>query len=215
MLYGVYVGNIDSSVSLEMVKQCFSQCGVIAHSALHGKNTDPYRYGFVRYKTDEERNRALQLNGFTLAGRALKVGVCKDQPKKPDANFISLSAGIQNPHTLALLAQQQLIGNQGISNAHCLPSLLNTIPTIPQAQSMYPQTIQSQTTMQDNNTSNSVNQPPSSELLAQREVQRMQFFNIINTETQKYISTYFIDLTLPVSKQVPMKKKRQRVVNNV
>ena len=81
--FGCYIGNVDASISLETLKQCFAQCGRISNASLNGKDTDPYRYGFIDFTTEAERDKALAFNGFTLAGRALKVGVSKGTGAAP------------------------------------------------------------------------------------------------------------------------------------
>lgn len=75
--FGCYVGNIDRTVTLEMLKQVFSQCGTIIDCSLNGRDEDPYRYGFIDFASEDDRQRAMKYNGFTLVGRKLKVGHSK------------------------------------------------------------------------------------------------------------------------------------------
>lgn len=82
--FGCYIGNIDSSVSLDMLKQVFSQCGSILDCSLNGRETDPYRFGFIDFANEGDRDRAIKFNGVTLAGRALKVGVSKGNVNRPN-----------------------------------------------------------------------------------------------------------------------------------
>ena len=82
--YGCYVGNIDSTISLDMLKQIFSQCGNIIDASLNGKETDPYRYGFIDFSTEVERERAFKLDGVKFANRCLKVSISKGNVGKPN-----------------------------------------------------------------------------------------------------------------------------------
>ncbi|CCW69135.1 unnamed protein product [Phytomonas sp. Hart1] len=82
--FGCYIGNIDRSVTLEMLKQVFCQCGTIIDCSLNGREEDPYRYGFIDFATEDDRARAMKYNGYTLVGRKLKVGVSKGNVNKPE-----------------------------------------------------------------------------------------------------------------------------------
>jgi hypothetical protein len=82
--YGCYIGNIDRSVTIDMLKQVFCQCGTIIDCSLNGREGDPYRFGFIDFATEDDRARALKYNGFTLVGRKLKVGISKGNVNKPE-----------------------------------------------------------------------------------------------------------------------------------
>lgn len=82
--FGCYIGNIDRSVSLELLKQLFSQCGTIVDCSLNGRDEDPFRYGFIDFATEEDRSRAMKFNAFVLHERKLKVGISKGNVNKPD-----------------------------------------------------------------------------------------------------------------------------------
>lgn len=81
--FGCYVGNIDASVPIETIRQVFSQCGQVLDASLNGRETDPYRFGFIDFSNEADRERALKFNGITLAGRQLKVGVSKGNVGRP------------------------------------------------------------------------------------------------------------------------------------
>lgn len=83
--FGCYIGNIDRSVSLELLKELFSQCGTIVDCSLNGRDEDPYRYGFIDFATEEDRSRAMKFNSFLLHDRRLKVGISKGNVNKPEA----------------------------------------------------------------------------------------------------------------------------------
>ncbi|KPI83729.1 putative Rna-binding protein [Leptomonas seymouri] len=82
--FGCYIGNIDRSVTIDMLKQVFCQCGTIIDCSLNGREGDPYRFGFIDFATEDDRARALKYNGFTLVGRRLKVGISKGNVNKPE-----------------------------------------------------------------------------------------------------------------------------------
>lgn len=82
--FGCYIGNIDRSVTVDMLKQVFCQCGTILDCSLNGREGDPYRFGFIDFATEDDRSRALKYNGFTLVGRKLKVGVSKGNVNRGD-----------------------------------------------------------------------------------------------------------------------------------
>lgn len=90
--FGCYIGNIDRSVTLDMLKQVFCQCGTIVDCSLNGRDEDPYRYGFIDFSSEDDRARAMKYNGFTLVGRKLKVGVSKGNVNRPDG-YDQTSAG--------------------------------------------------------------------------------------------------------------------------
>lgn len=75
--FGCYVGNIDRSVPLEMLKQIFSQCGTIIDCSLKGGDDAPFRYGFIDFATEDGRQKALKFDGLPVKDRKLKVGKSK------------------------------------------------------------------------------------------------------------------------------------------
>ncbi|GET87731.1 RNA-binding protein, putative [Leishmania tarentolae] len=91
--FGCYIGNIDRSVTIDMLKQVFCQCGTIIDCSLNGREGDPYRFGFIDFATEDDRARAMKYNGFTLVGRKLKVGVSKGNVNKPEGYATGNSAG--------------------------------------------------------------------------------------------------------------------------
>lgn len=81
--YGCYIGNIDRSVPLDALKQLFSQCGAIVECSLNGRDTDPFRYGFIDFASEADRDRALKFDGMEIAERRLKVGVSRGNVNRP------------------------------------------------------------------------------------------------------------------------------------
>ncbi|TPX56439.1 hypothetical protein SpCBS45565_g08412 [Spizellomyces sp. 'palustris'] len=85
----VYVGNINSNVTEEDVRQCFGGCGPIAHVKMAGDPGQVTRFAFVEFITQEGASEALKQNGIMLGDRALKVNHSKNAinktPKKLDS----------------------------------------------------------------------------------------------------------------------------------
>lgn len=95
--FGCYIGNIDRSVTIDMLKQVFCQCGTIFDCSLNGRDGDPYRFGFIDFATEDDRARAMKYNGFTLVGRKLKVGISKGNVNKPEGFANGNPGGSSSP----------------------------------------------------------------------------------------------------------------------
>lgn len=95
--FGCYIGNIDRSVTIDMLKQVFCQCGTIIDCSLNGRDGDPYRFGFIDFATEDDRARAMKYNGFTLVGRKLRVGISKGNVNKPDGFASGNPGGSSSP----------------------------------------------------------------------------------------------------------------------
>ncbi|KAG8343233.1 putative RNA recognition motif (a k a RRM RBD or RNP domain) [Trypanosoma vivax] len=107
--FGCYIGNIDRSVTLEVLRQVFSQCGTIVDCSLNGRDEDPYRYGFIDFATEDDRARAMKYNGFTLAGRKIKVGISKGNVGRPEGYSNSTNnsgSNVNNSNNMAKNPQQ-------------------------------------------------------------------------------------------------------------
>jgi len=74
---GIYIGNVDRSVTLEQLKVVFGPCGTILDSSMNGSAENAYRFAFMDFGSEEERQHALRLNGINLANRDLKVAPSK------------------------------------------------------------------------------------------------------------------------------------------
>lgn len=127
---GCYIGNIDSSVSLELLKQCFQQCGRIVHASLNGKETDPYRFGFIDFASEEERDAALRFDQVELAGRKLKVGRSKGSGKDGPTPGPGLRVPISIPQP-ASMPVPQMAPSSGMSMP--MPMIYEAAPTLPLA----------------------------------------------------------------------------------
>ena len=75
--FGIYIGNVDRSVSLEQLKVLFSQCGNIVDASMNGSAENAYRFAFMDYASENERAQAMRLDGVMLANRPLKVAASK------------------------------------------------------------------------------------------------------------------------------------------
>lgn len=75
----LYVGNLPYSVTESSLEDLFSQFGPI-ESAVIIKDRDTGRakgFGFVEFQNQGDAEKALDLNGHELDGRALKVNMAK------------------------------------------------------------------------------------------------------------------------------------------
>jgi len=77
----LYVGNVHFSVSEEDLRHVFESYGVVEYVSLQRDDTGRSRgYGFVQYSDPKCAKEALdKMNGFDLAGRALRVGLGNDK----------------------------------------------------------------------------------------------------------------------------------------
>ncbi|KND02937.1 hypothetical protein, variant [Spizellomyces punctatus DAOM BR117] len=87
----VYVGNINSNVTEEDVRQCFGGCGPIAHVKMAGDPGQVTRFAFVEFITQEGASEALKQNGIMLGDRALKVNHSKNAINKTPKKLESFS----------------------------------------------------------------------------------------------------------------------------
>ncbi|EPS64023.1 hypothetical protein M569_10758, partial [Genlisea aurea] len=81
----IYVGNLAWSVTDEKLEQVFSEHGkVVSAQVVSDRETGRSRgFGFVAMETESERNEAIaSLDGQNLDGRALRVNVAEDRPRR-------------------------------------------------------------------------------------------------------------------------------------
>jgi len=74
----VYVGNVNSEVTPELLQSTFEVCGKITYSRLAGDGTHPSRFAFIEFATKEAAQSALKMNGQLLIDRPLKVNNSKN-----------------------------------------------------------------------------------------------------------------------------------------
>lgn len=81
----LYVGNIPFSVSVDELKQIFSEVGEVSDVFIpRDRNTGrPRGFAFVTMADDESGNRAVQeLNGKDVGGRKIVVSEARPQNKE-------------------------------------------------------------------------------------------------------------------------------------
>jgi len=80
----LYVGNLNYSVSEEMLREAFSAHGEIKNcTVIEGKG-----FGFVEFETAEQAAAAMEaLNGQDFSGRTLRVDEARPRPERPRRNF--------------------------------------------------------------------------------------------------------------------------------
>ncbi len=80
----LYVGNLPYTTTQESVEALFSQYGPIESVALiKDRETGRLKgFGFVEFKSKEDANKALELDGQDFEGQKLRVNVAR--PKSPN-----------------------------------------------------------------------------------------------------------------------------------
>jgi len=80
----LYVGNLPYSVTEDMLRETFSQCGVVdsANVIIDRDSGQSKGFGFVEMSSDSEAQKAVQeLNETSLDGRQIRVNEAR--PKAP------------------------------------------------------------------------------------------------------------------------------------
>ena len=82
----LYVGNFPYSVDEAQIRELFSSYGDIEEvSVISDRNTGQSKgFAFVTFATQNAAERALEQNGKDLKGRALRVNIAQDKPKRND-----------------------------------------------------------------------------------------------------------------------------------
>ncbi|KAK9458333.1 hypothetical protein V1511DRAFT_492363 [Dipodascopsis uninucleata] len=77
----LYVGNVHFAISEADLKQIFESYGEVEFVALQKDETGVRSkgYGFVQFSEKESATNALELNGFKLGGRPIRVGLGNDK----------------------------------------------------------------------------------------------------------------------------------------
>jgi RNA-binding protein 39 len=77
----LYVGNVHFSITEDDLRSVFSAYGAIEYVSLQTDDSGRSRgYGFVQFADAKHAKKALdEMNGFDLAGRALRVGLGNDK----------------------------------------------------------------------------------------------------------------------------------------
>ena len=95
--FGCYIGNIDSTISLDEFRALFSQCGPIIECSLNGSQDKPFRYGFIDFASEEGRANAKRFDGYSLKGRSLKVNDSKGNVGRPQGSTAAPAGTAADP----------------------------------------------------------------------------------------------------------------------
>jgi RNA recognition motif-containing protein len=79
----LYIGNFPYSVNESQIRDMFSGYGDISElNLIMDRDTGrPKGFGFITFATQAAAEKALELNGRDVGGRALKVNVATDKPR--------------------------------------------------------------------------------------------------------------------------------------
>lgn len=81
----VRINNLSEDTTVQDLRELFSTVGVIAHAKISREEESGLSrgYGFVEMETDDAaRSAILSLNGQTLRGRQIRVGVVRPASKQ-------------------------------------------------------------------------------------------------------------------------------------
>jgi len=83
----LYVGNLSYNVDDQKLEEFFSQAGQVSSAKVIADNeTGRSRgFGFVEMGNDEDHQKALQMNGQELDGRALKINEARPKTDRPQS----------------------------------------------------------------------------------------------------------------------------------
>jgi len=81
----IYVGNVNTALTDEHLKEFFGSCGPVVITKLAGEadGTRPTRFAFVEFQEIEAAQKALGVAGTTLAGFPLKIRKANNAILKP------------------------------------------------------------------------------------------------------------------------------------
>jgi RNA recognition motif-containing protein len=85
----IYVGNLAKSTTQDEIITLFAQEGeVISVDLVKDRDSGQSKgFAFVTMTSQESADKAInKLNGFTLAGNALKVNIAKPRVERPKTN---------------------------------------------------------------------------------------------------------------------------------
>jgi len=89
----LYVGGLNYSITEDQLRELFSPFGTLTKVDLHHEtNGESKGFGFVHFEKVEDGHECIaQMDGFQLAGRAIKVSVsANDQSANPNSGFSSV-----------------------------------------------------------------------------------------------------------------------------
>jgi len=80
----VYIGNLSSMCTPQLLRTEFSQIGEVVYVKFAGNND--FRYAFIEFATEQQARMAFTLHGKVIAGQAVKVGTAHNPICKDDIN---------------------------------------------------------------------------------------------------------------------------------
>lgn len=92
----IYVGNVNSSLTDDHLREFFGSCGKVVLTKLAGETdgTRSTRFAFVEFSTVDESTKALALAGTVLAGFPLKIRKANNAILKPTSGVIPVKKDI-------------------------------------------------------------------------------------------------------------------------
>ncbi|KAK9481340.1 RNA-binding protein 39 [Lipomyces japonicus] len=118
----LYVGNIHFAITESDLKQIFESYGEVEFVVLQKDETGQRSkgYGFVQFSSKESAGNALELNGFKLGGRPIRVGLGNEKinSEAPESIISRLNAPLgdassQNSHAVPVLDSRGQGANRG------------------------------------------------------------------------------------------------------
>lgn len=82
----VYIGNLSSMCTPQLLRTEFSQVGEVVYVKFAGNND--FRYAFIEFANEQQARMAFTLHGKVIAGQAVKVGTAHNPICKDDINDI-------------------------------------------------------------------------------------------------------------------------------
>lgn len=134
----LYVGSLHFNITEAMIKAVFEPFGIVdSVQLIYDSETNRSKgYGFVQFRDAEAAKRAMeQMNGFELAGRALKVGPVTERGDSSAYSFLDdeeyEKGGVELNSTARAALMAKL--SQGHSAGLTVPGVPPAVPGVQQA----------------------------------------------------------------------------------
>jgi cold-inducible RNA-binding protein len=76
----IYIGNLPYKISASDLEELFHEYDIVDINLIKDRETGRLKgFGFVEFKTPEQVQEALKLNGQDFHGRALKISVAQEK----------------------------------------------------------------------------------------------------------------------------------------
>ncbi|OGK16818.1 hypothetical protein A2690_03510 [Candidatus Roizmanbacteria bacterium RIFCSPHIGHO2_01_FULL_39_12b] len=85
----LFIGNLSFNINSDGLKEIFDKYGEITDAVvISDRDTGrPKGFGFVTFAKVEDAQKALEVNGQEVDGRALVVSIARPREDKPRGNF--------------------------------------------------------------------------------------------------------------------------------